>query len=290
MSEWPNNNAADRADAMSDTHGVSDAGNATNTRGKIDTGNATNAQGRIDTGNAGHAVGATGADAAAAMPLMRCEGLSKVFESPQGGIPVLRGASLDVHKGQSLSIRGESGAGKTTLLYLLSALELPDSGKLYWSGVDALTQSADWRARQRASFLGFVFQSYCLIPELTVLENVLMARRLLGKVRREDVERSRQLLARLGLEQRLKQIPQKLSGGERQRVAVARALMNNPALILADEPTGNLDERTGEVVMEQLLQLCSEEGASLVLVTHNPAFAARTDRQIRLQDGLLKEN
>lgn len=284
MSEWPNNNAADPADGMSDTR------RATDTRDMTDVGGVTDARNATDTGNAGHAVDTTGADASTATPLMRCENLSKVFESPQGGIPVLRGASLDIHRGQSLSIRGESGAGKTTLLYLLSALELPDSGKLYWNGVDALTQSADWRARQRASFLGFVFQSYCLIPELTVLENVLMARRLLGKVRREDMERSRQLLARLGLEQRLKQIPQKLSGGERQRVAVARALMNNPALILADEPTGNLDERTGEVVMEQLLQLCREEGASLVLVTHNPAFAARTDRQIRLHDGLLKEN
>lgn len=227
--------------------------------------------------------------AGAPVPLMRCENLSKVFQSPQGGIPVLQGASLDIHKGQSLSIRGESGAGKTTLLYLLSALELPDSGKLYWNGTDALAQPADWRAKQRADFLGFVFQAYYLIPELTALENVLMARRLLGKVRTEDTERAVQLLTRLGLGGRLKQVPQKLSGGERQRVAVARALMNRPALILADEPTGNLDERTGEVVMEQLLSLCSEEGASLVLVTHNPVFAERTDRQIRLRNGLLVE-
>lgn len=221
--------------------------------------------------------------------LLRGEHLTKIFASPQGPIPVLENASLDIFAAQSLSIRGESGAGKTTLLYLLSALELPEAGKLFWRGTDALAQSADWRARQRAEFLGFIFQAYYLIPELNALENVLMARRLVGKIRPEDKERAVSLLRHLGLGDRLRQLPTKLSGGERQRVAVARALMNRPALILADEPTGNLDERTGDIVMEQLLSLCAQEGASVVLVTHNPAFAARTQRQIILHSGLLNE-
>lgn len=228
-------------------------------------------------------------DAVKCEPLLRGEGLSKVFASPQGPIPVLEGASLEVFPAQSLSIRGESGAGKTTLLYLLSALESPEAGKLYWRGVNALEKPADWRARQRATFLGFIFQAYYLIPELNAVENVLMARRLVGKVRSEDKERAAGLLEHLGLGARLRQLPTKLSGGERQRVAVARALMNRPELILADEPTGNLDERTGEIVMEELLGLCAQEGASLVLVTHNPAFAARTQRQIVLHSGLLNE-
>lgn len=229
------------------------------------------------------------AERQSAEPLLRAQGLSKIFESPQGPIRVLEGASLSIHAAQSLSIRGESGAGKTTLLYLLSALELPDSGTLLWRGVNALEQTSDWRARQRASFLGFIFQAYHLIPELNAVENVLMARRLLGKVRSEDRERAAGLLEQLGLKERMRQLPNKLSGGERQRVAVARALMNRPALILADEPTGNLDERTGEIVMEQLLSLCSREGASLVLVTHNPAFAVLTDRRVSMHTGLLED-
>ncbi|MGE9295169.1 MAG: ABC transporter ATP-binding protein [Puniceicoccales bacterium] len=217
--------------------------------------------------------------------ILEARGLSKTFQTPTRPIQVLDQADVALREGESLSIRGESGAGKTTLLYLLSVLETPDSGELYWQGEDALKKSADWRARKRADFMGFVFQAYYLMPELSAIENVLLARRLMGRVRSEDRARASELLERVGLAERAKQIPGKLSGGEKQRVAVARALMNRPPLILADEPTGNLDERTGENIMELLLNLCAEEQTSLILVTHNPAFAERTERQLFLHEG-----
>ncbi|WP_269538900.1 ABC transporter ATP-binding protein [Cerasicoccus fimbriatus] len=217
--------------------------------------------------------------------ILEARGLSKTFQTPTRPIQVLDEANVLLAYGESLSIRGESGAGKTTLLYLLSVLEKPDSGELYWGGESVLDKSPNWRARKRATFMGFVFQAYYLMPELNALENVLLARRLLGKVRREDRERAADLLNRVGLSERAKQIPSKLSGGEKQRVAVARALMNQPPLILADEPTGNLDERTGEQIMDLLLNLCAEEKTSLILVTHNPDFAKRTDRGLNLHNG-----
>jgi len=217
--------------------------------------------------------------------IIEARGLSKTFNTPLRPIQVLNEANVALREGESLSIRGESGAGKTTLLYLLSVLEKPDGGELYWQGENALQKTADWRARKRAVFMGFVFQAYYLMPELSALENVLLARRLIGRIRGEDRARASELLARVGLAERAQQIPARLSGGEKQRVAVARALMNSPPLILADEPTGNLDERTGETIMALLLSLCAEEKAGLILVTHNPAFAARTERQLFLHEG-----
>jgi len=222
-------------------------------------------------------------------PIIEARGLSKTFETPTKPVRVLDRADVSLARGASLSIRGESGAGKTTLLYLLSVLEQPDGGELFWDGMDALKQSADWRARKRALNMGFVFQAYYLMPELSALENVLLARRLIGPLRPEDRDRAELLLERVGLADRAKQIPTKLSGGEKQRVAVARALMNRPPLILADEPTGNLDERTGEHIMQLLLDLCREESMSLILVTHNPAFAGRTDRGLTLHNGRFEE-
>lgn len=223
-------------------------------------------------------------------PIIEARGLSKTFATPTRPVQVLDEADVSLAHGESLSIRGESGAGKTTLLYLLSVLEKPDSGELFWDGQDALKQSADWRARRRATFMGFVFQAYYLMPELSAVENVLLARRLIGPLRPSDRARAESLLERVGLAERAKQIPSKLSGGEKQRVAVARALMNAPPLILADEPTGNLDERTGEQIMQLLLDLCREESMSLILVTHNPAFAKRTDRGLNLHNGRFEES
>ena len=220
-----------------------------------------------------------------AKPILEARGLSKTFATPTKPIQVLDQADVSLARGESLSIRGESGAGKTTLLYLLSVLESPDSGELFWDGENALAQSADWRARRRAQFMGFVFQAYYLMPELSAVENVLLARRLIGPLRKEDRHRAEGLLERVGLADRARQIPAKLSGGEKQRVAVARALMNQPPLILADEPTGNLDERTGEQIMQLLLDLCREETMSLILVTHNPTFAHETDRNLNLHNG-----
>ena len=212
--------------------------------------------------------------------VLSAAGLRKAYPSGDRHIDVLCGADLHVAAGESVSIRGESGSGKSTLLNLLSGLDAPDSGEILWEGVAPA-------AARRARFLGMVFQAFYLIPELDALENVLMAGRMLGRPDAARRTRARELLSRVGLAERSTHLPAQLSGGERQRVAVARALMNSPRLLLADEPTGNLDEHTGEAVIDLLLGLCRETGTALVLVTHNPAHAARTDRALRLHDGLL---
>jgi lipoprotein-releasing system ATP-binding protein len=212
--------------------------------------------------------------------ILTARGLTKSFPSGDGRIEVLRGVDLDVAAGESVSIRGESGSGKSTLLNLLAGLDAPDTGTLAWAGT---TPSAD----RRASFLGMVFQSFYLIPELDAFQNVLMAARILRKLDAADRARAKDMLARVGLVERSHHLPSQLSGGERQRVAVARALMNYPQLMLADEPTGNLDEHTGDAVIELLLGLCSETKTALVLVTHNAGHAAKTQRALFLRDGVF---
>lgn len=213
--------------------------------------------------------------------VLSASGVRKSYPSGDRRIEVLCGADLRVAAGESVSIRGESGSGKSTLLNLLSGLDSPDAGEIHWDG-------AAPAAGRRARFLGMVFQSFYLIPELDAWQNVLMAGRMLGRPGAESRARARDLLERVGLGGRASHLPAQLSGGERQRVAVARALMNSPRLLFADEPTGNLDERTGEAVIDLLLGLSRETGTALVLVTHNPAHAARTDRALTLHDGLLR--
>ena len=217
--------------------------------------------------------------------------IRKSFKSPGGGLTeVLKGASLDVFENESVSISGESGAGKTTFLNIAAALESPDAGEVHWLGrrIDALSNSA--QSALRAEFMGFVFQNCCLIPELNARENVEFAARIAGRHRgRKSRERAEGLLEFAGLGGRMRHLPSQLSGGEKQRVAIARALMNEPSVILADEPTGNLDERTGEAVMQMLLSLCSEGRASLRLITHNPDFARRTSRSVRISHGIACE-
>jgi putative ABC transport system ATP-binding protein/lipoprotein-releasing system ATP-binding protein len=212
-------------------------------------------------------------------PILTARGLRKTFLSGDRRLEVLTGVDLDVAAGESVSIRGESGSGKSTLLQLLAGLDAPDAGTLAWAG------TPDTGTKRRATFLGIVFQSFYLIPELDARENVLMARRILGGIDAEARARADELLAKVGLAERMTHLPAQLSGGERQRVAVARALMNSPRLILADEPTGNLDERTGDAVIELLLGLCAETKTSLVLVTHNVAHAQKTHRQLVLRGG-----
>ena len=207
--------------------------------------------------------------------------LAKSYLSGDRRIDVLRGVSLEVAAGESISIRGESGSGKSTLLNLLSGLDTPDAGEVAWGG------AAPAPAR-RALFLGMVFQSFYLIPELNAEQNVLMAARMIGRPGPAERQRTRDLLARVGLAERARHLPTQLSGGERQRVAVARALVNSPKLLLADEPTGNLDEHTGDAVIELLLDLCRESGTALVLVTHNVAHAVKTNRQLFLHEGVLR--
>lgn len=219
--------------------------------------------------------------------VLEAKGLVKSYPAPDNPVEVLRSASLQVSKGESVSIRGESGAGKSTLLAIISGMEQVNAGELFWRGQSVLQQSLSWQAKQRALTMGMVFQSYYLIPELTAVENVLVAARMAGNPIAAGRSRAEALLEKVGLAKREKHLPNQLSGGERQRVAIARALMNEAPLILADEPTGNLDERTGEEIMAQFLELCSEEQVSLVLVTHNPEFAQRTQRQLFLRGGQL---
>ncbi len=215
-------------------------------------------------------------------PILSASGLHKTYLSGERRLEVLHGVSVAVAEGESVSIRGESGSGKSTLLHLLAGLDAPDSGSVCWEG------DLDTGASRRARFLGMVFQSFYLIPELDALGNVLMAARVAGKVGAAEKSRAADLLARVGLAERAHHLPSQLSGGERQRVAVARALMNSPRLILADEPTGNLDEKTGDSIIDLLLSLCAEQRIALVLVTHNAAHANRTSRTLFMRDGALQ--
>jgi putative ABC transport system ATP-binding protein/lipoprotein-releasing system ATP-binding protein len=214
--------------------------------------------------------------------ILEATDLHKTYLSGERRLEVLHGVSLSVSRGESVSIRGESGSGKSTLLHLLAGLDAPDSGTVRWEGLP------DTGAGRRARFLGMVFQSFYLIPELDAVGNVLMAARVAGEVNTAERKRAQELLDRVGLSARGHHLPSQLSGGERQRVAVARALMNSPRLILADEPTGNLDEKTGDSIIDLLLGLCAEQGIALVLVTHNAAHAARTARTVFMRDGALQ--
>lgn len=213
-------------------------------------------------------------------PVLSASGLHKSYLSGDRRIAVLCGVSLAVAAGESVSIRGESGSGKSTLLNLLAGLDAPDTGHIRWGDQRDLPA-------MRASYLGMIFQSFYLIPELDALGNVLMAARIRGRAGAAEKARAHDLLVRVGLAERATHLPAQLSGGERQRTALARALMNHPKLILADEPTGNLDEHTGDAMIDLLLQLCAETQTALVLVTHNAAHAAKCARQLTLHEGLL---
>jgi lipoprotein-releasing system ATP-binding protein len=224
---------------------------------------------------------------ASASSVLRVVNLRKNYLSGDRTLEVLRGVDFDVTAGETVSIRGESGSGKSTLLNIVAGLDRPDAGELFWAGEAAHKLSLSELTARRGKFLGMVFQSYYLVPEIDALANVLLGARLVGSVGAAEKARALDLLKRVGLAERSHHLPAHLSGGERQRVAVARALMNRPKLILADEPTGNLDERTGDEVIELLLQVCAEERTALVLVTHNPAHAKKTARQLTLKSGQM---
>jgi len=213
--------------------------------------------------------------------VLSARGLAKSYLSGDRRIDVLRDVTLDVAAGESVSIRGESGSGKSTLLNLISGLDAPDAGTILWAG-------APPAGARRALYLGMVFQSFYLIPELDAEQNVLMASRIIRSPGPAERARARDLLARVGLTDRARHLPMQLSGGERQRVAVARALVNSPRLLLADEPTGNLDEHTGDAVIDLLLDLCRATGTALVLVTHNAAHAQKTNRCLFLHNGAFR--
>ncbi len=204
-------------------------------------------------------------------------------------LEVLRGVSLSIDAGESTAITGMSGAGKSTLLYILAGLDRPTSGRVLYRGRDIYAAGDGERSAIRAQKIGFVFQAYHLLPELTVLENVILpglsqhGAFLRGAALRKRAE---ELLGRVGLAERAVHRPNELSGGEQQRVALARALMNGPELLLADEPTGNLDSKTGEDILHYLFDLASEQGLTLVIVTHNEAVATRCHRHVALRDGV----
>jgi predicted ABC-type transport system involved in lysophospholipase L1 biosynthesis ATPase subunit len=209
--------------------------------------------------------------------------LHRSFKIGARRIEVLRGISLEVKRGESLFLCGVSGAGKTTLLYSLAGLEKPEFGEVFLDG-QRLYQNMSRDAELRNERMGFVFQSYFLLPELTALENTLLP----GSIRRQQrPEVAAQLLERVGLADRAHHLPSELSGGEQQRVAIARALANDPAIVFADEPTGNLDSANGHAVMQLLLDLVREQSKTLVVVTHDQNLAGLGDRQVHIQDGLL---
>jgi putative ABC transport system ATP-binding protein len=215
--------------------------------------------------------------------VLEAAGLGKQVSSPEGTLAILSDVSLAIVRGETVAVMGASGAGKSTLLALLAGLDEPTSGSVHLAGSDLTALDEDGRAAVRARHVGFVFQSFHLVPSLTALENVMLPLEL---ARRPDARAaSVEVLARVGLAGRVGHYPRQLSGGEQQRVAIARAFVTRPDVLFADEPTGNLDATTGERIMELLFGLNAETGATLVLVTHDQALAARCGRVIRLDAG-----
>ena len=213
--------------------------------------------------------------------------LRRSFRLGPRNIEVLRGISLEVERGECVFLCGASGAGKTTLLYTLAGLERPESGTVFLDGQQLYQGGEVAQARLRNGRIGFVFQGYFLLPELTALENAMLPA-MIGK--RPDPATAQAALDRVGLGDRLQHLPAELSGGEQQRVAIARALVNKPGIIFADEPTGNLDSKTGAAIMDLLFGIVREQNTALVVVTHDPVLALRGDRRLEIRDGVLDGN
>lgn len=222
--------------------------------------------------------------------ISQADAITKTYLMGGRSLHVLKGVSVAIKAGETVAIIGPSGAGKSTLLHVLGGLDQPSSGTVLFKGRDVYKLSAKERNALRAKHVGFVFQSYHLLPELDVLENVLLPTMSLWEMRRDAKEHRRRaetLLAAVGLSERMEHTPMELSGGEQQRVALARALINEPELLLADEPTGNLDSATGEQILSCLFSLTREKGHTLVLVTHNDEIASCCDRVVHVKDGLI---
>ena len=220
---------------------------------------------------------------------LKVENLSKVFESAGGRVIALKKISFTVNKGEFVSIIGPSGSGKSTLLNILGALDKPSFGKIYIGGIDVFSLKDNMIARMRNNLIGFIFQSFNLINRTTVQRNVEIPSIIAGMGTKERATRSLKLLNILGIGDKAKSKPMTLSGGQQQRVAIARSLINNPTIILADEPTGNLDTKTGNDVFELLKLLSKKYERTIIFVTHNPELAEKTDRSIYIKDGQIEK-
>ena len=221
-------------------------------------------------------------------PVVRLTDLRRTFHQAGVAIEVLRGIHLDINPGEIVALLGPSGSGKSTMLQAIGLLEGGFEGRIEIAGVDASALSGDARTALRRSHLGFVYQFHHLLPDFTATENVMLAGLIAGHAKAQATARARELLETLGLGHRLDHRPSQLSGGEQQRVAVARALANRPALVLADEPTGNLDEATAERVFDELVHLVRGQGSAALIATHNERLAFRMDRVLRLHEGVLE--
>ncbi|KJK54955.1 ABC transporter ATP-binding protein [Saccharothrix sp. ST-888] len=224
---------------------------------------------------------------AAAAPMVTVRNVTRRFDSGAGEVYALRGVSFDVRRGELIALKGRSGSGKTTLLNLVGGLDSPTSGEIGLDGTDLTQLDEEGRLALRRDRIGFVFQSFGLIPILTAVENVGVPMRLRRVPVREREERARTLLALVGLADHAEQRPGELSGGQQQRVAIARALANEPALIIADEPTGQLDSETGRSVMELLRAVVRSEGVTALVATHDPTLMELADRVVELSDGRI---
>lgn len=220
--------------------------------------------------------------------ILRLENVRRSYKVGGGVVDVLRGVNWELERGRWACLLGASGSGKTTLLHLVGALEKPDAGSIEVAGVNLNKLSRTAAAEFRNNRLGFIFQAYHLLPELNIRENVMLPGMLAGKSRKESRERAESLLETVGLKERMHHRPNELSGGEQQRAAIARALINDPELLLADEPTGNLDTRTGEGILELFAQLRAERpDRSIVMITHNQEIAQLCDPVVQLKDGVF---
>jgi putative ABC transport system ATP-binding protein len=221
----------------------------------------------------------------AAKALIQLEEITKTYDAGENAVQALRGIDVAIQHGEFVSITGPSGSGKSTLMHILGCLDTPTTGKYWLNGEDVAELSGRQLARIRNQKIGFVFQTFNLLPRATVLKNVELPLLYAGMSRDERRDRAREALERVGLMNRAKHRPNELSGGQRQRCAIARALVNNPSLILADEPTGNLDQKTGSEIIDIFERLAGQE--TIIIVTHDPTIAQRTQRRIRIVDGVI---